>query len=98
MDDGTVNNDPARWDSMGVETARKHPLAVALWLMADSVVNTLIGLQDMVEGKLRQTHEGTDPRRVRTEVRVHAQASAGLTATPTATSSTATATPSQPTW
>jgi hypothetical protein len=53
MDGGTVNDDPACWDSMVVEVARKHPLAVAAWLLADCVVNWATTVQDSIEEKMR---------------------------------------------
>ena len=46
--------DGTYWDSVMVETAREHPIAVAVWLVADAGVNALIGLQDSIEGKLRK--------------------------------------------
>jgi len=62
MDGGTVNGDRAHWDSVAVETARRHPLAVATWLAADTAVNALMRLQETVEAKLRQTPEATGQR------------------------------------
>ena len=53
MDGGTVNDDPACWDSMVVETARKHPLAMAAWLLTDCAVNWAIAAQDKLEEKMR---------------------------------------------
>jgi hypothetical protein len=53
MDGGTVNDNPAYWDSMTIEVARKHPLAVAAWLLADCMVNWAIAAQDKIEEKMR---------------------------------------------
>ena len=44
-------------DSVTVKTAREHPIAVAVWLVADAGVNALIALQDSIEGKLRKAIE-----------------------------------------
>lgn len=41
------------WDSVMIETARKHPLMMAAWLLTDAALGALIGLQDSIEGKLR---------------------------------------------
>lgn len=53
MDDGTVNDDPACRDSVVIEAARRHPLAVAAWLLADCAVNWAIAAQDKIEKKMR---------------------------------------------
>ena len=53
MDGGTVNDDPAYWNSMVVELARKHPLAMTAWLLADCVVNWATTVQDSIEEKMR---------------------------------------------
>lgn len=53
MDDGTVNDDPGRRDSMVAEAARRHPLAMAAWLLADCAVNWATAAQDKIEQKMR---------------------------------------------
>lgn len=53
MDGGAVNEDPAYWDSMATETARKHPLAMAAWLLTDCAVNWALAAQDKLEEKMR---------------------------------------------
>jgi hypothetical protein len=39
--------------ALAVETARKHPLAVAAWLVADAVLNAAITVQEAIEDTLR---------------------------------------------
>jgi hypothetical protein len=41
------------WDSVMIETARKHPLMMAAWLLADAALDAMIGLQDSIEERLR---------------------------------------------
>ena len=53
MDDGTVNDDPAYWDPVVAEAARRHPLAMAAWLLADCAVNWATAAQDKLEHKMR---------------------------------------------
>lgn len=53
MDSDTDNDGPADRDSMVIEMARKHPLAMAAWLLADCAVNWAIGAQDKIEEKMR---------------------------------------------
>ncbi|HEX7163945.1 MAG TPA: hypothetical protein VF223_22240 [Trebonia sp.] len=48
-----MNEDPAYWDSMATETARKHPLAMAAWLLTDCAVNWALAAQDKLEEKMR---------------------------------------------
>lgn len=45
--------DGADFDSVVIETARKHPLTVALWLVLDAVQNTAITAQDAIEARMR---------------------------------------------
>jgi hypothetical protein len=53
MDDSTVNGNRAYWDSMMVEAARRHPLAMAAWLLAECAVNWGLGAQEKLEQKMR---------------------------------------------
>jgi hypothetical protein len=53
MDDSTVNDDRARRDAMVVEAARRHPLAMAAWLLADCAVGWATAAQDKLEQKMR---------------------------------------------
>jgi hypothetical protein len=49
------------WDSVVVETARKHPMAVAAWLVADATVNTATRLQEAIETRMRAALEDSRP-------------------------------------
>jgi hypothetical protein len=53
MDAGTVSDSRAYWDSVAVETARKHPLAVATWLVLDVVLSAAVAAQDAIETRMR---------------------------------------------
>ncbi len=53
MDAGTVNGDPGYWDSVAVETARRHPVAVAAWLVLDVVLGAVVAAQDAIETRMR---------------------------------------------
>jgi hypothetical protein len=52
MDD-TLNDDRACRDSMVTEAARKHPLAMAAWLLADCAASWATAAQDKLEEKMR---------------------------------------------
>ena len=53
MDDSTVNGGPACRELMVVEAARRHPLAMAAWLLADCAVSWATAAQDKLEEKMR---------------------------------------------
>jgi hypothetical protein len=53
MDDSTVNGDRACLDSMVIETARRYPLAMAAWLLADCAAGWATAAQDRLEEKMR---------------------------------------------
>ena len=53
MDGTTVNDDPAFWNSMMMETARRHPLAMGAWLLAECAVNWALAAQERLEQKMR---------------------------------------------
>ena len=53
MDGATVNDDSAFWNSMMTEKARRHPLAMAAWLLAECAVNWALAAQDKLEQKMR---------------------------------------------
>jgi len=53
MDAGTVNDGPSYLDSVAVETARRHPLAVAAWLVLDAVLSAAVAAQDAIETRMR---------------------------------------------
>ncbi len=53
MDAGTVSDGRGYWDPVAVETARKHPLAVAAWLVLDVVLSAAVAAQDAIETRMR---------------------------------------------
>jgi hypothetical protein len=53
MDAGTVNDRLGHLDSVAVETARRHPLAVAAWLVLDAVLSVAVAAQDAIETRMR---------------------------------------------
>jgi hypothetical protein len=48
-----MDDDTQFWDSVMIETARKHPLMMAAWLLTDAALGAMIGLQDAIEERLR---------------------------------------------
>lgn len=46
--------DASRWETTARETARRHPLMMVAWHIADLVGNLAIRLQDAIEARLRQ--------------------------------------------
>ena len=40
-----MDDHPQFWDSVLIETARRHPLMMAAWLLTDAALGAMIGLQ-----------------------------------------------------
>jgi hypothetical protein len=53
MDAGTVNDSQGYWEAVAVETARRHPIAVAAWLVLDAVLSAAVAAQDAIETRMR---------------------------------------------